>query len=48
MEGVHHSEVIDLQSDALLTEMVVLVNAVTFQNWRNSIYREYNGCETSI
>lgn len=44
----HHTEIIDLETNALTSEIVVLTSAGIFENWWSRNYRKSNGCETQI
>ena len=44
----HHTEVLDLETTALTSEIVVLTSASIFENWWDSNYRKADGIETQI
>jgi hypothetical protein len=44
----HYTEVLDLQTNALTSEIVVLTSKGIFENWWSGNYRKSNGIETQI
>ena len=44
----HHSEVKEIETNALTSEIVVLTSAGVFENWWSGNYHKLNGCETQI
>lgn len=44
----HHTEVLDLQTNALTSEIVVLTSAGIYENWWSGNYRKSNGIENQI